>query len=186
MIISKISDEWRQNSRLRIGGWLILIILMSYAIMRLSDLEDSIKSDYQRKTRHLEELKSLTNQKEWINRADAAKAIIVQMESKLWRANSRGLAQANVQIWVDNFLKEKHITEAQTQVEPAHDITGYEGIWQVSAKIDAAFNPRQLADLLYAVESHQQLVVIEQLDAILNEMPRFTLVMKFYFQANSS
>ncbi len=168
------------------GGWLIFIILTAYTIMRLSDLEDSIKSDYQRKTRHLDELKALTQQSEWINRADAAKALIVQMEGRLWRANSRGLAQANVQIWVDNILKEKNITDAQTQVEPARDITGYEGIWQVSARIDASFNPRQLADLLYAVESHQQLVVIEQLDAILNEMPRFTLVMKFYFQANSS
>jgi len=186
MIISKISDEWRQNPRLRMGGWLILIIMMAYAIMRLSDLEDAIKNDYQRKARHLDELKALTQQKEWINRADAAKALIVQMEGRLWRANSRGLAQANVQIWVDNLLKEKHITEARTQVEPARDITGYKGIWQVSAKIDAAFNPRQLADLLYTVESHQQLVVVEQLDAILNEMPRFTLVMKFYFQANSS
>ncbi len=184
-LFSEFSNQWRQNPKLRLGGWLILVILLTYLFLLLSDREAALKKDYRNMSARLERLDLLARQKEWVGRADAVRAFVVQMEGRFWKASSRGLAQAKVQIWVDNLLAKKGITDARTQVEPARDMTGYESVWQVGARLEAPFAPHKLTDLLHTLETHRQIVTVEQLDVLNTNRPRFTLVFKAYFQANS-
>ncbi len=183
--VSRVWNEWQQNPRFRLGGWLILFIMLAYLLMLLSDWEKGFSAEYRESAERLARLELLARQKEWIERADAAKAISVQMEGRFWKANSRGLAQAQVQIWLDNLLKNKDIQDARTQVEPVREMTEYEGIWQVAFRIEAPFEPYKLADLLRTVEGSEQIVTVEQADAVYNKNPRVTLVFKAYFQASS-
>jgi len=183
--VSRVWNEWQQNPRFRLGGWIILFIMLAYLLMLLSDWEKGFSTEYRESADRLERLELLARQKEWIERADAAKAISVQMEGRFWKTTSRGLAQAQVQSWLDNLLKNKDIQDARTQVEPVREMTEYEGIWQVAFRIEAAFEPRKLAELLRTAEGSEQIVTVEQLDAVYNKNPRLTLVLKAYFQANS-
>jgi hypothetical protein len=184
--IRKICDtEWRRNPRLRAGIWLIVFVLFAYLLMLLSDWKQTLKTEYQNLTGRLGRLEILARQKEWADRVDIAKSLMIQMESRFWKANSRGLAQAQMQMWIDGLLKKNEIANSRTQVEPARDITGYEGLWQVAIRIEGNFAPDRLLDLLRSVESYEQIVTVEQLDVINYGTPRFTMVMKAYFQAGS-
>ena len=177
--------EWRQNARLRAGIWLAAFVLLAYLLMLLSDWKQALKTEYQNFTGQLARLEILARQKEWTGRVDIAKSLMIQMESRFWKANSRGLAQAQMQMWIDNLLKKKEIANARTQVEPARDITGYEGLWQVAVRIEGNFDPYRLLDLLRLIESYEQIVTVEQLDLTNYGTPHFTMVMKAYFQASS-
>lgn len=183
--VSLILNEWQQNLRFRSGGWIILFIILTYLLMLLSDWGKNFSTAYRESAERLEKLELLARQKEWIERADSAKTVAVQMEGRFWKANSRGLAQAQVQTWLDNLLKNKDIRDARTQVEPVREMAEYEGIWQVAFRIEALFEPRKLAELLRTAEGSEQIVTVEQLDAVYNKSPRFTLVLKAYFQASS-
>jgi hypothetical protein len=177
--------EWHQNPRLRLGGWLILVIVMIYGFLLLSDWEQKIQGDYRNLSERLARLEFLARQKEWTERADAAKAVSVQLEGRFWKAETRGLAQAKTQIWIDDLFKKKGIAGSRIQVEPARDMTGYEGIWQTAVRAEGDFEPRKFAELLYAIEVRHEIVKIEQLDIVHHNRPRFYLVLKAYFQANS-
>jgi len=186
-IISKFLNEWQQNPRLRLGGWLILAIVLLYTFLCLSDWEQTLRNDYHELTGRLGRLELLARQKEWTERADAARAVAVQMEGRFWKANSRGMAHAKVQTWIDNILRKTNIRDVRIQTEPAGDMVGYDGVWQVAARIEGYFEPRKLTELLRIVETHKQIMNIEQLHAVANNrQPRFILLIKAYFQANSA
>lgn len=89
-VISGVLNEWHRNPRFRLGGWLILFIVLAYILMLLSDWEKNFLAEYQESADRLGRLELLSLQKEWIERADAAKAVAVQMEGRFWKANSRG------------------------------------------------------------------------------------------------
>ncbi|MDM8525689.1 hypothetical protein QUF80_20145 [Desulfococcaceae bacterium HSG8] len=176
-------NEYRNNPRLRLGIWVILAILTAYVILFLSDLEQSLREDYRQSADRLAKLEVLARQKEWTDRAEAAKSSAVQAEGRLWKAGTRGMAQAKVQSWADRLLKDKGITDARSQAEPARDVPGYDGVWQVSVRISGGFDFRKLAELLHSVETNPKLVTVEQLDVASGEHPRFVLVVRVYFQA---
>ena len=184
--VSSLLLEWRQSSWIRLGGWLIIAIILTYGLLLLSDWEDTLKAEYSDMAGRVGRLEALTAQSDWSVRAKSARALRVQMEGRLWRAESRGLAHAMVQTWLDTLLKKVQIVELRIHVDPAVDVSGHDGVWQVTAKVEGKFDSRKLADLLYAIETHPQLATVEQMDVFLQRNRHFTLVLKTYFQARST
>lgn len=183
--ISTLVNEWTRNPRFRLGIWAILIILLTYLLLTLSDQKKSVRSDYQLTEGRLERLELLVRQKEWAARAHAVRTSIVQMEARFWKAGARGMAQAKIQVWIDNLLKKKGISDTRTQVDPAREIKVYNDLWQVAVRVDGAFEPRKMAELLHAIETHPKIITIEQLDIMNHKRPHFTLVFKAWFQISS-
>jgi membrane protein implicated in regulation of membrane protease activity len=187
--VTALWGELQQNARLRIGGWVVLLIILSYPILLLSDWKKAIQADYESVAAQKQRLEALAGRQEWVERVDAAKAVSVQMEGRLWNAESRGLAQADFQKWLDKLVKQAKINDARIRVEPAVDIAGHEGVWQTPATIEGPFDQQSFFDLLHAVEANEQLVSVEQLDILhqnkAQKQGRFTLVLKAYFRGRS-
>lgn len=176
-------SEWRRNSRLRLGAALAGLILAGYGVLALSDLEPPLRAEHQRLRQQLAATKNLMIQNYWGERRDAAKASRVQLESRLWSASSRGLAQADVQTWLNALLKVARLGEARMQVEPPREVEGQPGLWQVTARVEGPFTASGLLALLHAVETDERLTVVEQLEAREGRQPRFQLLLVAYFRA---
>ena len=180
--LSSFLEEWRDNQRLRLGGRLILAILLIYAVLLFSDEQKSVERESRDLYERIKRLETLTRQSGWPERAQAARAVLVQMESGLFTVESRGLAQANIQTWLDSQIKKMSIDKARVQVDQARSVPGRDDILHVTASVDASFDHEKVIELIKRIETDAHIMVIEQLDIIRQKRERFTLVFKAYFQ----
>ena len=180
--LTHIKQEWQGNQRLRFGGWLIFAILLIYCLVLLSDKVKSVEGESRDFYSRLEKLQVLTRQSEWPARAQAARSVRVQMESRLFTAESRGLAQANIQTWLDGWVKKIQLAKVRVQVEQARSVSGHQGVLQVTATVDGRFERDKVVELIKSIEIADHLMVIEQFDVIRRKKEHFTLAFRAYFQ----
>ena len=177
--------EWRTNPRLRLGAMLAGLILAGYGLAVLSEQEPLLRAEHRRLRQQLAVAEGVATQNYWGERREAAKALRVQWESQLWSASSRGLARADVQTWLDAQIKAVRLNEARIQVEQPREVDDQPGLWQVTAQVEGLFTPESVLTLLRAIETHERLSVIQQLEVRGDRQLRFQLVLTAYFRALS-
>lgn len=173
--------EWRRNLRLRLGVLALAVILAGYAALVLNDELKPLRAEHQRLRQQLAGVRTLAEQRFWEERLNAARTLRVQLEGRLWQAESRGLANADVQNWVNAQLKAAKIVATRIQVEPARELVDHPGLWEVTARIEGPLTLANLRELLRGLEGDPRLTVIERLEAQ-GSPPRFALGLKAYFQ----
>ncbi|MEN9460212.1 MAG: hypothetical protein RIS84_232 [Pseudomonadota bacterium] len=183
MSFDKLLEELRNNTRLRLGIWLILAIVLGYSLLVMDDYRKQLATEHQTLAERLDKLETLVKQTVWTERATAAHALQVQVESKLWVANSKGLAQANVQAWLDSQLKVLKVAEPRLKVEAAVENSQHRNLWQVSGQIDGIFTPASMEQFLLNIATHPQWILVERLEIRQGQPSRFTMVVTAYFQA---
>jgi hypothetical protein len=169
-----------------VGGWFILGIVLVYGLLFLGDVRRSLEGDYNALTGRAQRLESLLQEDEWSARARAVQALRLQLEGRFWHADSRGMAQAQMQTWIDNF-KKLGFTNYQTLVEDAVEVEGRSDLWQVAVRVEADFDASRFLNFLRILETRPQLVVVQQLDIRQRgRKPHFILVFKTYFRAREA
>jgi hypothetical protein len=183
--LDAVAGEWRRNPRLRLAAAVAVAILLGYGGLLLSDELPPLRAEHRRLQQQLASAEGLARQDFWLERRDAVKALLVQLESRLWSASSRGLAQADVQGWLAGLLRAARITPTRVQVEPAREEANRPGVWEVAGRVEAPLDIASLLNLLRYIEAYERLTVIEQLEIQDGRPPRFALVFKAYFRALS-
>ncbi len=174
-------SELRNNTRLRLGVWFIIGLSFSYSIMLLNDYQIKKQQSYKAVVERLSQLKTIANQSKWTDRAIEIQQLRKQLQSKLWQANTKGLAQATFQQWLRTVSKK--IDVKRLQVDPALDVAKYTDIWQVTAKLRGQFNKQDLAELLLKIATHSSIVVTEMLDVYESkDHLKFVIILKSYFR----
>ncbi|MDY6992248.1 MAG: hypothetical protein SVR94_06535 [Pseudomonadota bacterium] len=181
-LFSRLVAEVRQNTRLRRGLWLIIALMLSYLTLGLHDYLEQQRVRYQEAASHLTRLQGLAQQKQWRERALQAQELHEQVEAQLWQAETPGLAQATFQEWLNQQIKSAQVDNPRLEVESALEVETLEQLWQVTAKLTASFKPINFHRLLFFIAKNPQIMVIEHLEVILIGHPRFTLVVRAYFQ----
>ncbi|EDN65245.1 hypothetical protein BGP_6296 [Beggiatoa sp. PS] len=107
-----------------------------------------------------------------------------QLEAQLWQAETKGLAQAVFQKWVNAQLTKIKIEgRINLKVKPAVEVKLINHLWQVTADLTANVEPHKLIALIAAVTKHPQLTVIERLNIQkIKDKTRFSLLITAYFQ----
>ncbi len=174
-------SELRNNTRLRLGVWFIIGLLFSYSIMLLNDYQIKKQQSYNAVVERLSQLKTIANQSQWTDRAIEIQQVREQSQSKLWQANTKGLAQATFQQWLRIVSKQMDIK--RLQVDPALDIPKYTDMWQVTAKLRGQFDKQSLIELLLKIATHPSIVVTEMLDVYESkDQLKFVIILKSYFR----
>jgi hypothetical protein len=178
---SSLITEFRQNTRLRVGIWLITTLLMSYAASFLQDYQAQLKKDYQETISRLNQLQSLVTQTQWLERATQSQALLNQLQVKFWQANTEGLAQAKFQKWLTEQLDRAQIEKPNVRMESTLPVPKYPKVWKVAAQVNATFNPAKLNILLLAIAEHLFWTTVEQLEV---RYTQFTIIVTAYFQVS--
>ncbi len=175
-------SELKQNTRLRVGVWLILAILASYGLMLLDERRQSLVEEYASKQTHLARLQGVVSQTQWSERMRQINQMKIFFEEKFWRANTKGLAEADVQSWLDLRTKHAKLENPRVKVENAVEMPKLTGLWMVSAEVMADFSPATFQQFLYILYFNKW-VVIERVNASnIGSKPRFSLSLRVYFQ----
>lgn len=176
--------ELRNNVRLRMGLGVIIAIIASYSALLLDEYRQKLRTEHQTSVKRLAQLEGVTQQTQWTQRASDTRALLVQLEDKLWRANSKGLAQANLQAWLDSQIKAAAITETRLTMESTVDSNKYANVWQVTAQINGNFTAASLDTLLMAFAKNPQWVIVDRLEIYRTKPAKFLLVVTAFFQAH--
>jgi hypothetical protein len=178
----ELLQEIRKNTRLRLGLWAILAIIALYWLLVLDEYKNKLQLEYQAELTSLARLRDVTSQAEWLDRAELARSAEINLESKLWNAASKGLAQADFQAWLGGQVAGARILEPRMTVEEARDVPPQ--LWLVIARLEGIFEPEPMERLLLNLAQHPNWVVVDSFEIRHgNRDMRFSLVMHIYFQA---
>jgi hypothetical protein len=182
--LSQLLIEMRKNTRLRFGLWFIIAILITYVILVLNDYQVELKRDYQNALTRLNQLQALAQQTQWPERALQVQDLRTQLEARLWQANTKGLAQAIFQSWLQEEMFFAQVKQPRLKVENAVEVPKNPNLWRVSAELKGIFVQKRFYSLLLEIAKSPRTIVTERLDIRQSSPPRFTLVLVAYFKKN--
>lgn len=162
-LFRSLKAQWQQSPLLRWGGLGIVLILAYYSVLVLDDARAEAEAEVGRLQQQTLRLEQLLQEKNWPERAEAARSLRVQLETRLWQASTPGLAQAELQSWLERSLRKAGLADYRVSVEVL-DAEAAPRHWTLGATLQGPLDPPALYRLLQAIESHQKLTVVEQLD----------------------
>lgn len=178
-------NEIRENTRLRCGIWLIVAILLLYGFMQLNLAVAIKETAYFDAAKRISSLESVKNQTEWLDRAAKGKSLRVQLESRLWRSSSKGLAQATFQSWIEKQASTYRLNNVRITMQPVEELGTELSLWRVSANVSGEFRAGAFERFVSNVEKNPQIVVIDMLTLRNGRRPLFNSTMTAWFYGGS-
>lgn len=183
--LEQLRLQWQENPRLRIGLALILLIIIVNGLLMVDDYRKNLLEEYGRQQKNLIKLHHAQQQTGWAGRAESIKNIRLQFENSLWRAESKGLAQANIQTWFNDKIQQLNLKNLEIAGASVDSDPKTPALWQVKIEIKGVLYDTDLLELLKQIEQNPQLIQIDQLqihrDA--KDQLSITLQASSYFQA---
>lgn len=190
--INQLIAEFRSKPRLRWGVWAIVGVLWLYGVLELRDLVRVRHDAYVSLNKKVARIQGTLAQEEWQSRLEETRSMQLDLESRLWKENTLGLAQATFHDWLNQTLQQGNIAKAQVAVaaheedgKPEKDGDGAgadSASWKVTAKLAFDFYPQSFYPLLAKLAGNERRVVVESLAIRGAPAPRAELVLVAYFR----
>ncbi len=184
-MMQDLLNELRANTRLRLGIWLIVFILLLYGVLRLNDYQKNLSKQYETARQQLYKLETVASETHWQKRQTEAEKLKIDLETQLWQASSQGLARADFQSWLSIAVRRVKLVKTRMKVEDIEVLDGKPTLWKVSARIDGTFQAEPLTALLRDIANNKEVIVVDHLDIPARGSKRFSLQVSAYFQAHS-
>lgn len=190
--LSSMLAAIKANPRLRLGLWFIVGIAWLYGLLLLRDEARHTASEHQALARKVARVQAQAAQSEWPERVEPARALQLELESRLWRESTIGLAQAAFQDWLNQAVQQASLTRPMVTVaaqeENASGVTEADhngDIWKVSAKLGFDFAPKSFNALMERLAGHDKQIVVETLVVRGTPTQRAEMVLVAHFQKPS-
>ena len=190
--------ELKANPRLRWGMWAIIGILWFYGILLLREAAQNETEAYLATSKKIAHIQGADTQTDWPSRLEAAQALRLSQENRLWREGTIGLAQASFQDWLSQTVQQANLPKAVVQKVAAQEETQGRGendtsfgtyesplpaeLWKVSAKLFFDFNPDTFYPFLDRIATHEKWIFVESLVIRGEPIPRVEINLVAYFQ----
>jgi len=161
---SEFQVEIRSNTRLRVGVWSILFIVLFYLVLVQSDRVSDEIDAYNMQSVRLEKVLSLKDQENWIPLLEQEKQAANILQDYLWNADTLGVAQASLQQSIKSILANLKVRNPRVRFGVAQQLEGAPEVWQVQAQIDARYSRGDEVKLLYHLAMHPKKLVVDRLE----------------------
>jgi hypothetical protein len=165
-----------------------------YSLLLLRDEAQHAASEYQVLAKKVARIEAQAGQNEWAERVEPAQSLQLQMENRLWRESTLGLAQASFQDWLNQAVRQSNLSRPAVTVAAqeesalekntsgANDAGPSSDLWKVSAKLSFDFTPKNLYALMGRLASHDKQIVVETLVIRGAPAPRAEMMLVAHFQ----
>ena len=161
----------------------MLLILLSSLALEVRDYKLVQQEALINGQHRLLQVQRTAGQKEWLPWAEQARQQLEAFNQQLWQAETKGIAQATLQAWLNQHVLQNNIDDARLEVEKVQENSLYPGYWQVAAKINGLFEVQKLEALLKTLDDERRNIIVQQLDVKKwGRSPRFTLILYAWFQ----
>lgn len=185
-----LMEELRDNPRLRVGLVLVVAILVGYGLLEWRDRQEVAVGEYKRLLGQVARMGQPQQPAKWARRASEAEEALQQARGQLWRNASTGLAQAQVQDWLNGLLRKVDAKSASVRVaEPelspdaaalaARLPSDLQTLRPLRARVEFNSEPTVLLTLLAALNDAPQRVVVDSLNV---KQTRTEMLLTFWFE----
>lgn len=174
--------ETRKNPRIHLGILAIIVILLLGLWFRIGDSHRDAQKQVADHAQQIAILRRLAGQNEWKVRLENVQHLRVQLESRLWEAESDGLAQANYQDLITRLGQFANLPRVDVRVEIIGTTAANHTYRQMAATVSGPFTPQGLEKFLASLESDGHMLVVDRLRIETAPVPRFEMQLSTYLR----
>lgn len=178
--------ETEKNPRIHLGLLALLAILLLGLWFAIQDSHSHAEIRIAADAQQLAVLHRLAGQTEWKARSDAVQRLRVQLESRLWEAESDGLAQVNFQELIGKLAKAAELARVDVHVEIVSSAAASQNYRQMSATVTGPFAAAAMQKFLASLESDHHMLVIDRLRIETTPTPRFDMLISTYLNPSKA
>jgi hypothetical protein len=132
LALGEFRAQWQASTRLRLGVWLVLLILALYGLQAGLDLVEFQRVQVKTLDGELSRLRALAKERDWTDRAAEASRTNAALDSMAWAEADLALTEAAFQDWLRTVpprlgLKTLALTIARVEQDKASAETGRQG-----------------------------------------------------------
>jgi hypothetical protein len=177
----KLRQEVAANTRLRVGIWAILLIVIFYGLLLQADRVSEEINAYNNQATRLEKILAIQNQEGWQTILEQEKKTTETLQTFLWQADTLGIAQASLQRALNDLLTNLKFRNIRLKFGVAKPLEGAQDVWQVQAQINAHYRKGDEVRLLHDLAAHPNKLVVDRLE-LHSRGPRMLLQVSAYFK----
>lgn len=180
----QLQQQASANPRLRWMLWGILYIFLIYFALSLGDWRAEQQQSINQLQRTAIKLDQLESQTEWPQRWEAEKATGTQLQQRLWKATTIGLAEADLQNYLRNLINNHNGDGLRLRLAPTETVVlGGESLFKVSADVSAVINATQIDNLMRAMAENPQSLLVERFGYSPQRTGQFNMLVTAYFSS---
>ncbi len=161
--VNELRAEIADNSRLRGGLWLILFLVATWVSLVWSDFNLDLYKSTRNLERDLISLQEMEPVTVWNERASAAESRLASYQKSIWRADTPGLAAAQLQAELNTLVSKDDKSSLLIKVAVPQKLEGYPNLFRIRASIGANLFADQLVKTMGNIELNQLRLNVEQL-----------------------
>ncbi len=180
----QLQQQAGANPRLRWMLWGILYIFLIYFALSLGDWRAEQQQSINQLQRTAIKLDQLESQTEWPQRWETEKATGTQLQQRLWKATTIGLAEADLQNYLRNLINKHNGDGLRLRLAPTETVVlGGESLFKVSADVSAVINVTQIDNLMRAMAENPQSLLVERFGYSSQRAGQFNMLVTAYFSS---
>ena len=179
-LLQDFRTEFAANARLRLGVWVILAVVLFYLALIQSDRFTEAYDAYAAEAGRMARAETLLQREDWPQLLEAERAANQALEGAFWQADTQGLAQAQLQAalaGIANGLKLRDVRIQPGLIQPVPELSG---VWRVQAQFSAGHDSGAQLQVLHALATHPQKLVIDRLDMMQGRARLVTIVSAYF------
>jgi hypothetical protein len=183
---SGVWTELKTNRRAAGGLIAILLLALGYGLFGLADANSALQGTYTQEVLRLQRTIVASDEKDWPERAKASAAMRETLEKRLWKAESEGVALANVQDWVTSAGRDAGIDRLQVKLELSKPKGLPADYRRLTATITAQQTEATLAAFLDRIQRDPHMLVVDQLHVQVRPVQSLEMTLVTYAKLTGS
>jgi hypothetical protein len=186
---ARVREELQRNARMR---WMVVaggLVFVWYVLLLAGEFRQEQENAYRPLHQQLVRLEGMQAKGERLDfsgRLAKELETSAEIESRLWRAATAGLAGADFQSWLQGVAKTSGMEKIRlelSELRPRDDML--RPLWKLEADLSGFAEPAAVLDFLAAVAASNNMVVIERLRYSPGRGNRITLLLVAHFLLDS-
>lgn len=177
---AEVQRNLADSARLRIGVWVILLILVLYIVLVVADIAAEVSDQYQQVHTRLLKVQNLEGQDYWADRLAIEKAVSRELLARVQQSSSESLARAGLQVEIDKIIKSAQLKSASLNLGAFEPVKGT-NLYRLAAELTAQMSKGSALTMLEAFASYQSLVGVEMFEMTLDGNRRIHVQFSVYF-----
>ncbi|MDR3733974.1 MAG: hypothetical protein P4L10_00385 [Acidobacteriaceae bacterium] len=177
-----IISQAKSNPRIGYGIAIAVILSLATGLLYFSDFVDSDRQALVELQHQKSQLEALARDHDWGNRHQQAEALSVQLQSRLWEAETDGLARASFLDWLRGLATSNGVDKIDVHVEIDSNSTNALKSRKMSGTLAGSFTPQSLEALLDQLLRSDRMIIIERLRIQLMPLPRIEMMVSTYLR----
>lgn len=180
----QLQQQANANPRLRWMLWGILYIFLIYFALSLGEWRVEHQQEINQLQRTINKLEQLESQTEWPQRWTAEKEVGAQLQQRLWKAKTAGLAEADLQNYLRDLINNHNADGLRLRLAPTETVViGGESLFKVSADVSAVLGIAQIDNLMRSMAEHPQALLVERFAFSPQRTGQLNMLVTAYFSA---